>query len=70
MKEQSKRNWKKEGLIFGLFMYVFNVILFPLFSSTDEITTKKLLLGIPVWILGGLVYGLVMKFYYDRKQKK
>ena len=70
MEEQCKRNWLIEGLIFGLFMYVFNVILFPLFSSTDEITTKKLLVGIPVWLIGGLVYGLVMKFYYNRKQIK
>ncbi len=69
MKEQSKRNWLKEGLIFGLFMYVFNVILLPLLSYTDKITTRKLLVGIPVWLIGGLVYGLVMKFYYDRKKR-
>ena len=51
-------------------MYVFNVILFPLFRSTDEITTKRLLIGIPAWLLAGLIYGLIMKFYYDRKLKK
>ncbi len=43
------KNWVKKGLYFGIFMYIFNIILFPYFSKTDSLTYKKMAIGIPVW---------------------
>ncbi len=60
-------NWIKKGLFFGLFMFFGIVIFFPLISPTEEITVRKLLLGIPVWIFGGLLYGYA---FYKVSSKK
>jgi hypothetical protein len=62
-----KYQWWREGLIWGIFMYVFMVIVFPLIQGKD-ITQKGLLIGIPVWMICGLLSGLTMKWIY-RKQK-
>ena len=51
------KNWVKKGLYFGIFMYIFNVILFPYFSKTDSLTYKKMAIGIPVWLISGLLFG-------------
>ena len=63
------RGWIWQGLSWGLFMYVFMVLLFPLLTG-DPITWKKVLVGIPFWALGGLGYGYVMKQIMHRKKKE
>lgn len=57
---QPEFTWWYSGLRFGLSMYVFMTVLLPLLFG-EGITTRKLLLGIPVWILAGLLFGLLMK---------
>jgi hypothetical protein len=62
------KGWIRQGLYWGLFMYVFMVLLFPLLTR-DPITLKEVLVGIPFWTLGGLGYGYVMKWIMQRKKK-
>ncbi len=64
-----QHSWWYAGLRWGLFMYIWAVILNPLLFR-DEITLKKLLIGIPVWISGGLLFGLCMKLFMSLSEKK
>jgi hypothetical protein len=62
--------WWIEGLLLGLFMFVINdLLLNPLILGTP-ITLKKLLIGIPIWTIGGLFYGLTMKRIRESKRFK
>jgi len=54
------KNWIKFGLFWGLFMAVVINILFPLFDGT-EIVPLKVLVSIPFWLLGGLLFGYVSR---------
>jgi hypothetical protein len=60
--------WLKQGLSFGFFMYVFMIIFFPLISK-EQITLKSLLIGIPIWLIGGLGFGYIMKLMMTKKEK-
>ena len=61
--------WWYVGLRWGLFMYVFSSVLFPLIGGED-ITLKGLLTGIPVWILGGLLFGYIVKMFLGQRGTK
>ena len=54
------KKWLKVGLSWGLTMYILMVFLFPFFGR-EEITLKKVLIGVPFWLFGGVVFGLTMK---------
>ena len=61
----NKKKWILEGIIFGVIMLIVSSIL-------DLITNKFSFEGfwkrILIWLIGGLVFGLMMKFI--RKNKK
>jgi hypothetical protein len=61
--------WRYVGLRWGLFMYVFMTILFPLIDG-EGITQKKILIGIPVWTIAGLLFGLTMKAIGGKKKNE
>jgi hypothetical protein len=67
--EPTKSKYLLSGLLFGLFMYVFMTVLFPLIDGTG-ITQKGLLIGIPVWAIAGLVFGFIMKIINRKKKEK
>ena len=54
------KSWVKFGLIWAAFMYLMMVVLFPLWDKKD-ITPKSLLIGVPVWLIGGLIFGYVSR---------
>jgi len=65
MKNMNKNNWIAEGIVFGIIMLIF--------SSIVELVTNDLSFDgfwkkILIWIIGGLIFGLIMK--YIRKSKK
>jgi hypothetical protein len=64
--KQSTIKWLKSGLFFGLFMYLIMIIVFPWIDG-EEITQRKLLIGIPFWLIGGLGWGYIMKVWMKRK---
>jgi hypothetical protein len=53
-------NWVTQGLSFGFFMFLFNNVILPLLDG-DGYRPTKLLLGIVVWTLAGLLFGYTMK---------
>lgn len=68
-KKNSKLQWWLEGLIWGLFMFVIMAIIFPLIKG-DGITKKNILISIPLWTIGGLLYGFIVnKIRKISKQK-
>ena len=68
-KKNTTKIWLRSGLIFGLLMYVTMSIIFPLIER-EEITQKKLLIGIPIWLICGLGWGLTMKWWMNKKGKE
>lgn len=60
------KNWLRSGLIFGVIMFVLMQLIYPLIQNS-EITPRNLLLTLPIWLLGGLAWGLSMKWWMNRK---
>lgn len=54
------KSWIKFGLFWGMFMALAINILFPLFDGT-EIVPMKVLVSIPFWLVGGLIFGYVSR---------
>lgn len=61
-------SWIKLGSFWGGFMYIFMIIVNPLIDG-DEKTLKRILVGIPIWIIGGLGFGYMMKYLMGKKVK-
>ena len=68
-KKNKNRVWLISGLLFGLFMFIAMEILYPLIAE-HEITPKALLIGIPLWLIGGLGWGYTMKIVMNKKERK
>jgi len=67
--ENTTRKWLIAGLFFGLFMFIAMEILYPLITE-HEITLKALLIGIPLWLFGGLGWGYTMKIVMNKRERK
>lgn len=63
------KGWIKEGLGWAFFMFVFMNFVFPLIKE-ETVTLNKVLISIPIWILGGLSFGYTMKKFYNRQIKE
>ncbi|MDV6169831.1 hypothetical protein R1T16_15445 [Flavobacterium sp. DG1-102-2] len=59
------KRWIKYGLIQGTLMAVIITVLFPLIDGT--FSTIKLLTGIPVFMLSGLLWGYFMLGRHPKK---
>ena len=64
-KQMTEKGAIIHGLFFGIFMLFFHVIGDPLICKT-EITYDNLPIQIPVWILFGLVYGFLVRYFNNR----
>ena len=49
-------------------MFVVMTFIFPYFSR-DEITLRKILIGIPIWIIGGLLFGYSQRKNFNKKEE-
>jgi len=54
------KSWVKFGLVWGLFMFLVLNIGFPLWDNA-ELDYKKMLISLPIWIIGGLIFGYVSR---------
>lgn len=54
------KKWQKVGLSWALWMFIFMTFIWPLIDG-EEITLKKTLIGVPIWVIGGLAFGWTMK---------
>jgi hypothetical protein len=68
-KSSKKKIWWLEGLIWGAFMFVMMEILFR-WVEKEPFTTKRMLYAAVYWLVGGLIYGFVMKLLTDYSNKK
>ncbi|MGZ2368436.1 hypothetical protein ACXR6G_01460 [Ancylomarina sp. YFZ004] len=68
-KKNTTKDWLKMGFFWGLFMYVFMIFILPLIEQ-EEISQKSMLIGIPIWLIGGLGFGFFMKIWMNRKGKQ
>lgn len=64
-----KKYWVIEGLVWGVFMFLMMGILFPL-AQKESFTTKRVLLSLLYWLIGGLVYGYISKLFQNYVQKR
>lgn len=61
------KKWQKVGLIWGLSMFIFMCFVWPLISG-EEITLKKILIGIPIWTIAGLLFGYSQRNNLEKKE--
>ena len=66
--EPTKSQYFLSGLFWGIFMYVFMTILFPLIQG-ENLTQRRLLIGIPIWAVAGFLFGFAMKIIKSGKRK-
>lgn len=66
--KNTTKNWLIVGLIWGVLMYVVMTLRFPIVMD-ESITKKSILIGIPVWLIGGILFGLMMKYWMNKKGK-
>lgn len=62
----TKGQWWKEGLSWGLFMFVLMSLLFPLVMG-NGLSFRSVMVSIPLWMLGGLGYGYSMHLFFRKK---
>ncbi|GAB4252069.1 MAG: hypothetical protein Kow0027_16470 [Saprospiraceae bacterium] len=65
----SGRGWIRQGISFGLFMFVFNMAL-DYFFYDENPSVGIALKSLPIWLAGGLVYGYVVKLVTPTDQSK
>lgn len=60
-------HWLLEGLIFAVIMLVFSIVLDIV---SHNFAWEKLPRQVIIWLIGGVVYGLLIKFVYKRELNK
>lgn len=54
------KKWVKQGLIWGLLMFVFMAFVLPLIKGS-EIILSKVLISFVIWTIAGIAYGYLMR---------
>lgn len=62
----NNKRWMISGIVWGVMLYIFSVIVLPIILK-ETITWRSILISIPIWIVGGLLFGFSMNRYYSRK---
>lgn len=57
--------WVKQGLIWGLSMFLIMDIILPL--AEGDFSILDIIIGIPLWTIGGLIFGYAV-FGWNRQQ--
>ena len=63
------KNWIKTGLKFGFLMFLIVGVAFAVLQGR-MLSLKYLAVNFVIMMLGGLVYGLLMKIYFTLTTKK
>jgi hypothetical protein len=61
------KSWVKFGLGWGVFMAIVLNVAFPLLDGTD-IDWKKAAVWLPLWLVGGLIFGYISRKKPLKKQ--
>lgn len=65
--ELPKVTWWKSGLFYGTFMYFFSTFVIPTMTGI-KITQFNILINIPIWIIGGAIFGLGLQYSLRKKK--
>jgi hypothetical protein len=65
----SLKIWLLRGLGWAIFMYLFNAGLMPI-AMGDQLESWRLLLGIPVWLIGGFLFAILTRYFTIRSERK
>ena len=60
----NNKSWIHTGLSWGAIMFVMMTLIFP-YLDHSEIRVKSILLGVVVWSLAGLLFGYIMKVFFQ-----
>lgn len=64
MQEKEEKGWLMEGVVFGVILFFFNLILQIL---SDEFEWKNLPVMLILTLLGGLMYGFFKRIFKNKK---
>lgn len=64
-----QNNWVKTGLGFGVFLFLLNFILIPLFGEL-AINIKTISLGLVISFIGGMIFSFSIKMFFQMQPKK
>ncbi|WP_116787692.1 hypothetical protein [Flavobacterium psychrotrophum] len=59
------KKWVRSGLVWAGILYIITMVLFPLVDH-ERFDLEKLLLGLPLWAVVGLMIG----YLFERKKSK
>ena len=59
------KKWVKWGLVWGAIFYIITMFLFPVIDG-EKFDITKILLGIPLWVMTGLILG----YMFANKKKR
>jgi hypothetical protein len=62
--------WIIEGLVFGIIMFIFMTFIYPFLISGEPITWMSIVLGIPIYLFGGLLFGFITKYIKKGEKQK
>lgn len=62
----AKTSWLAMGITFGAVMFSLQTLLPPLIFN-EPFTMKKILIGLIIWLVAGLAFGLTMKFWMGKR---
>ena len=54
------------GLLWGTFMFIVMTLLMPLITGS-EYNLTLILINLPIWAIGGLTFGYLMKWWMGKK---
>lgn len=66
--EYGDKEWIKTGLVWGGFMFVAVTFFFPMIGGMP-IIWSRVQTALPIWLLGGLLFGYTMKWFLNQKGK-
>lgn len=61
------KSWVKFGLVWGIFMFLVINVGFPIWDNV-ALDYQKMLISLPIWIIGGLIFGYVSRRKKTDKQ--
>lgn len=66
--ETKTTKWWYTGLAWGLFIFLAINLLLPILNG-ESISMKKALVGIPIWVIGGLMFGWFTHLFTAKKKE-
>lgn len=64
---QKKYNWIITGLLFGIFMFIFNTLFISTRTANDTFSSRGLV-SLSICLIAGLFFGMFMKWYLTSKK--